>query len=67
MMVSSTNAPESAFTAKENRVEESGNVENTAEEDFSLDEFKEKNAQLQKILMQMQTPEFNGMTQPPQV
>jgi len=46
MMVSSTNAPESAFTSKENRVEESGNVENTAEEDFSLDEFKEKNAQL---------------------
>lgn len=29
------------------------------EEDFCLEEFKNKNAQLQKILMQMQTPEFN--------
>jgi len=43
-MASSPNAPESAFAAKEHRVEESGNMDN--EEDFSLDEFKEKNAKL---------------------
>jgi hypothetical protein len=36
-MASSTNAPESAFAAKEHPVNQSGNLDNTNEEDFSLD------------------------------
>jgi hypothetical protein len=43
-MASSPNAPESAFAAKEYAVNDSGNIEDNKDEDFSLDEFKEKNA-----------------------
>jgi hypothetical protein len=31
----------------------------TSAEDFSLDQFKQNNARLQAILMQLQTPQFN--------